>query len=103
MAEETDLGRQTVYRINDAPAAADAASQRGERERAMNRRWETFTPKQGRCEVFLHPYTRLHRRPLAATDIQDFFRVSPPSGLIQPRPPRSIARLVDPKQLPELV
>jgi Mn-dependent DtxR family transcriptional regulator len=76
---------------------------------------KTFTPKQGQYLAFIHHYTRLHRRPLAETDMQEYFRISPPSvhqmvltleraGLIrrQPRTPRSIEILVDPKLLPEL-
>jgi repressor LexA len=77
---------------------------------------KTFTLKQGQYLAFIHLYTRLHRRPPAEADMQQFFRVSPPSvhqmivtleraGLIrrQPRTPRSIELLVDPKQLPELL
>ena len=61
-------------------------------------------------------YTRLHRRPPAETDMQEYFRVSPPSvhrmvltleraGFIrrQTRTPRSIELLVDPTQLPDLL
>ena len=75
-----------------------------------------FTPKQGQYLAYIHLYTRLHRRPPAETDIQEYFRVSPPSvhqmvltleraGLItrQPRTPRSIKVLVDSKLLPELI
>jgi Mn-dependent DtxR family transcriptional regulator len=77
---------------------------------------KTFAPKQGQYLAFIHLYTRLHRRPPAETDMQEYFRVSPPSvhqmvlaleraGLIrrQPRIPRSIEVLVDPQTLPELV
>jgi Mn-dependent DtxR family transcriptional regulator len=77
---------------------------------------KTFTPKQGQYLAFIHLYTRLHRRPPAETDMQQYFRVSPPSvhqmvlmlersGFIkrQPRAARSIELLVDPDQLPELV
>ena len=77
---------------------------------------KTFTPKQGQYLAFIHLYTRLHRKPPAEADIRDYFRVSPPSvhqmvltlekaGLItrQPRAPRSIEVLVDPKCLPELI
>jgi DNA-binding MarR family transcriptional regulator len=59
---------------------------------------------------------RLHRRPPAEADMQEYFRVSPPSvhqmvlsleraRLIKrlPRTPRSIEVLVDPKDLPELI
>jgi Mn-dependent DtxR family transcriptional regulator len=74
-----------------------------------------FTPKQGRL-AFIHLYTRLHRRAPAETDMQQYFRVSPPSvhqmvltleraGFIkrQPRTARSIELLVDPQDLPELL
>ena len=77
---------------------------------------KTFTPKQGQYLAFIHLYTRLHRRPPAETDMQQYFRVSPPSvhqmvltlerrGFIrrQPRTARSIELLVDPKLLPELL
>jgi DNA-binding MarR family transcriptional regulator len=77
---------------------------------------KTFTPKQRQYLAFIHLYTRLHRRPPAEADMQEYFRVTPPSvhqmvltleraGLIrrQPRAPRSIAVLVDPKSLPELI
>ncbi|MET3971069.1 MarR family transcriptional regulator [Bradyrhizobium sp. S3.5.5] len=77
---------------------------------------EPFTTKQGQYLAFIDRYTRLHRRPPAETDMQEYFRVSPPSvhqmllmlegaGLItrQPRTPRSIEVLVDPKLLPELI
>ena len=77
---------------------------------------KTFTPKQGQYLAYIHLYTRLHRQPPAVTDMQEYFRVSPPSvhqmvltlewaGLIrrQPRTPRSIEVLVNPKLLPELL
>ncbi|MCL2430324.1 MAG: MarR family transcriptional regulator [Alphaproteobacteria bacterium] len=77
---------------------------------------KTFTPKQGQYLAFIHLYTRLHRRPPAETDMQQYFRVAPPSvhqmvvtleraGFIRRRPgvPRSIEVLVDPKLLPELL
>ena len=77
---------------------------------------KAFTPKQGQYLAFIHLYTRLHRRPPAETDMQQYFRVSPPSihqmvltleraGFIrrQPRVVRSIEVLLDPKHLPELL
>lgn len=77
---------------------------------------KTFTLKQGQYLAFIHLYTRLHRRPPAEADMQQYFRVSPPSvhqmvltlereGLIrrQARAARSIELLVDPRQLPELL
>ena len=82
----------------------------------MSRSAKTFTPKQGQYLAFIHLYTRLHRRPPAETDMQQYFSVTPPSvhqmvltleraGFIrrQPRIARSIELLVDPKQLPELL
>ena len=72
----------------------------------MSRSTKTFTPKQGQYLAFIHLYTRLHRRSPAETDMQEYFRVSPPSvhqmvltleraGFIrrQPRIPRSIELL----------
>jgi DNA-binding MarR family transcriptional regulator len=77
---------------------------------------KTFTAKQGQYLAFIYLYTRLHRRPPAEADMQEYFRVSPPSvhqmvltleraGLIRRKPtaPRSIEILVDPKCLPELL
>ena len=82
----------------------------------VSRSGKNFTPTQGQYLAYIHLYTRLHRRPPAETDMQEYFRVSPPSvhqmvlmlerrGFIrrQPRTPRSIEVLIDPKQLPELV
>jgi len=82
----------------------------------VSRPGKSLTPKQGQYLAFIHLYTRLHRRPPAETDMQEYFRVSPPSvhqmvltlertGFIRrrPRTPRSTQLLVDPKQLPELV
>ena len=82
----------------------------------VSRAAKTFTSKQGQYLAFIHLYTRLHRRPPAEADMQEYFRVSPPSvhqmvltleraGLIQrqPRVARSIEMLVDPNCLPELL
>jgi Mn-dependent DtxR family transcriptional regulator len=77
---------------------------------------KNFTPKQGQYLAYIHLYTRLPRRPPSETDMQQYFRVTPPSvhqmvltlergGFIkrQPRVARSIEPLVDPKLLPELL
>ncbi len=82
----------------------------------VSRPGKAFTPKQGQYLAYIYAYTRLHRRPPAETDMQEYFRVTPPSvhqmvltlercGLIkkQPRTARSIELLIDPKQLPELL
>src|SRR3954464_6201862 len=73
------------------------------------------TARQGQYLAFIHAYRRLHGRAPAETDIQRFFRVSPPSvhqmlltleraGLIarQPRVARSVTLTNDPQRLPEL-
>lgn len=82
----------------------------------VSRSAKNFTPKQGQYLAFIPLYMRLHRRPPAETDMQQYFGVTPPSvhqmvltlervGFIrrQPRVARSIEVLVDPKQLPELL
>jgi Mn-dependent DtxR family transcriptional regulator len=82
----------------------------------VSRSAKTFTPKQGQYLAFIHLYTHLHRRSPAETDMQEYFRVSPPSvhqmvlaleraGFIRrkPRTPRSIKLLVDPKHQPDLL
>ena len=82
----------------------------------VSRSRKFFTAKQGQYLAYIHLYTRLHRRPPDETDMQEYFRVSPPSvhqmvltleraGFIrsQPRTPRSIELLVDPDQLPDLL
>jgi DNA-binding MarR family transcriptional regulator len=73
----------------------------------VSRSRKFFTAKQGQYLAYIHLYTRLHRRPPAETDMQEYFRVSPPSvhqmvltleraGFIrrQPRTPRSIELLL---------
>jgi repressor LexA len=82
----------------------------------VSRPGKSFTPKQGQYLAFIHLYTRLHRRPPAEADMQQYFRVSPPSvhqmvltleraGFIkrQSRVARSIELLIDPEQLPKLL
>jgi hypothetical protein len=74
-----------------------------------------FTAKQGQYLAFLHHYTKVHRRPPSESELQEYFRVSPPSvhnmvitlernGLIERTPgeARSIRVLVPPDQLPPL-
>jgi repressor LexA len=81
----------------------------------VSRAAKNFTPKQGQYLAFIYAYTRLHRRPPAEADMQQYFRVSPPSvhqmvitlersGFIrrQPGVARSIEMLVDPQCLPVL-
>jgi len=81
----------------------------------VSRPAKIFTSTQGQYLAFIYAYTRLHRRPPAETDMQQYFRVSPPSvhqmvltleraGFIrrQPGVARSIEMLVDPNTLPVL-
>jgi Mn-dependent DtxR family transcriptional regulator len=82
----------------------------------VSRPEKIFTPKQGQYLAFIHLYMRLHRQPPAESDMQKYFRVSPPSvhqmvltleraGFIRRHSstPRSIELLVDPKHLLELL
>jgi SOS-response transcriptional repressor LexA len=75
----------------------------------------SFTEKQGEYLAFIYVYSHMFQRPPAETDMQRYFRVSPPSvhqmvvtlervGLIrrQPGVPRSIEILVPPQELPIL-
>lgn len=74
-----------------------------------------FTAKQGQYLAFIYHYSKVNRRPPAEADIQQFFRVTPPSvhtmimtlaknGLIsrEPGQARSIRVLVPVEQLPRL-
>ena len=76
---------------------------------------QSFTEKQGQYLAYIYAYTRLHRRAPAEADMQQYFRVSPPSvhqmvltleraGFIRrkPRIARSIEMLIDPEHLPDL-
>jgi DNA-binding MarR family transcriptional regulator len=74
-----------------------------------------FTAKQGQYLAFIHYYSKVHRQAPAESDLQRYFRVSPPSihemiktlernGLIERTPgqARSIRLLVRPEHLPVL-
>ena len=75
----------------------------------------TFTDKQGQYLAFIFHYTKLNRIPPAHTDMQNYFRVTPPTvnsmikmlekkGFIEkePRAARSIKVLISVDLLPEL-
>lgn len=84
--------------------------------RAASRRTASaLYPKQGQHLAFIHAYTLVLGRPPGRTDIQHFFRVTPPSvhqmlltlereGLIrrQKGVARSIQLLINPSDLPQL-
>lgn len=74
-----------------------------------------FTEKQGQYLAFIHMYTLINRQPPAEADVQQFFRVTPPTvhqmiielerrGLISriPRQPRTIKVLLPAEDLPQL-
>jgi hypothetical protein len=74
-----------------------------------------FTAKQGQYLAFIYNYTKIHRCPPAESDLQYYFRVSPPAvhdmiktlernGLIERKPgqARTIRLLVAPEYLPRL-
>ena len=75
-----------------------------------------YTPRQGQYLAFIYHYTKVNGRPPAQADMQQYFRVSPPTvhqlilnlekrGLLArvPGEPRSLRVLLLPEQLPELV
>jgi repressor LexA len=75
----------------------------------------TFTDKQGQYLAFIFHYTKLNRIPPAHTDMQNYFRVPPPTvnsmvkmlekkGFIEKEPhaARSIKVLISVDLLPEL-
>ena len=75
----------------------------------------SFTAKQGQYLAFIYNYTKIHGQPPAESDLERYFRVSPPAihemiktlernGLIEriPRQARSIRLCVQPKYLPRL-
>jgi repressor LexA len=75
----------------------------------------SFSAKQGQYLAFIYNYTKIHRQAPAESDLEHYFRASPPSihemiktlerkGLIERTPgqARSIRLLVQPEHLPRL-
>jgi DNA-binding MarR family transcriptional regulator len=75
-----------------------------------------YTPKQGQYLAFIYYYGKIHGRAPAEAEMQQYFRVSPPSvhqrvltleahGLIvrTPGQARSIRLLIPPADLPDLI
>jgi LexA DNA binding domain-containing protein len=75
----------------------------------------SFTSKQGQYLAFIYNYTKIHGQAPAESDLERYFRVSPPAihdmiktlernGLIERTPgqARSIRLLVQPENLPRL-
>lgn len=76
---------------------------------------KAYTGKQGQYLAFIHYYGKIHGRPPAEAEMQQYFRVSPPSvhqmiltlekrGLIERTPgqARSIRLLISREELPDL-
>jgi len=76
---------------------------------------QTYTAKQGQYLAFIYYYTKLNGRAPAETDMQKYFRVTPPSvhqmvvtleanGLIErvPGQARSIRLRIGREELPDL-
>ena len=74
-----------------------------------------YTAKQGQYLAFIYYYSKIHRRAPAEADLQDYFKVSPPSvhqmvltleagGFIERTPgeSRSIRLLILRAELPDL-
>ena len=77
---------------------------------------KAYTGKQGQYLAFIYYYSKLHGRPPAEAEMQQYFRVSPPSvhqmiltlekrGVIERTPlqARSIRLLISRKELPDLI
>jgi len=76
---------------------------------------EKYTEKQGQYLAFIYQYTKINNIPPAHADIQNYFKVTPPTVnqmlktlenksfiFRQPRTPRSIKILIPAEQLPML-
>ena len=74
-----------------------------------------YTPRQGQFLAYIYYYTKLNGQPPAETDMQRYFRVTPPAvhqmvltlekkGFIErvPRQARSIRLLLSREDLPDL-
>jgi len=119
-SEQPVIGRQ-LYALYDRLSAVEAtqarrpeaagASARGPQRSLPHR----FTRKQGQYLALIYYYTKIHGRAPAEADLQQYFKVSPPSvhqmvltlerrGLITrgPGKPRSIRLLVERHQMPDL-
>jgi DNA-binding MarR family transcriptional regulator len=77
---------------------------------------KSYTDKQGQYLAYLYYYTKIHGYPPSEAEMQQYFRVSPPSvhqmiltlethGFIERSPgqARSIRLLLPPEELPDLL
>jgi repressor LexA len=109
-----------VRRVLDAvydrlASIEDALTDQERPTETVVRESQPFTAKQGQYLAFIYCYTKIHGRPPAESDLQRFFRVTPPvvhqmiktleaHGFIdrQPGAPRSIRLRLTRAQLPDL-
>ena len=108
--------RQVLDAVYDRLASIEDAFTDQERPpETVVRESKPFTAKQGQYLAYTYYYTKIHGRPPAESDLQRFFRVTPPvvhqmiktleaHGFIdrQPGAPRSIRLRLTRAQLPDL-
>ncbi len=119
-SEQPVIGRQ-LYALYDRLTAVEATQARRSEAAGASAsgsgpsRPHRFTRKQGQYLALIYYYTKIHGRAPAEADLQQYFKVSPPSvhqmvltlearGLITrvPGKPRSIRLLVERHQMPDL-
>ena len=119
-AEANHCSEPRVRRVLDAvydrlASIEDALTDQERPTETVVRESKPFTAKQGQYLAYIYYYTKIHGRPPAESDLQRFFRVTPPvvhqmiktleaHGFIdrQPGAPRSIRLRLTRAQLPDL-
>ncbi len=118
---EQPVIRRQLYALYDRLTAVEATQARRSESAGASAsgsgrsRAHRFTRKQGQYLALIYYYTKIHGRAPAEADLQQYFKVSPPSvhqmvltlesrGLItrEPGKPRSIRLLVERHQMPDL-
>jgi repressor LexA len=105
------MRRERLY-MEDIHGAAQAVAQIFRDRLGMKK---PYTPKQGQYLAFIFYYTKVHRTAPAEADMENYFKVSPPSvhqmvltleanGFIErvPGKGRSIRLLIPQEELPDL-
>ena len=96
----------------DTNVVLDVLLTRWSQKNPMNRK---YTQKQGQYLAFIHYYTKIHGYPPAESDMQRYFKVTPPAvhqmvptlekqGLIKkvPGQPRTVSILLPSEEVPDL-
>jgi|SRR5579859_4048497 len=107
------LARLVPPRLKDFGADVSDGRSNGSKYQGKNK---PYTEKQGQYLAFIHSYTKTHRRAPSELEMQNYFKVSPPSvhqmvltlekrGLIERTPGqgRSIRLLLLGEELPDLI